>query len=77
MLGNPEVDPETGLWEITEDVPELDFQGSLQGFAGCVNQIVLHYTTHPQGRCGIKPGLLLSRLITAEGGFVDFILHYD
>ena len=25
-----------------------------------------------------KPGLLLSRLITAEGGFVDFsILHYD
>ncbi len=25
-----------------------------------------------------KPGLLLSRLITAEGGFIDFsILHYD
>jgi len=58
--------------------PERRFRGSLQDFAGCVNQIVLHYAIHPQGRCGSKPGLLLSRLITAEGGFVDFsILHCD
>jgi len=83
-VGQPQAAPfsswwrRTGLWEITEDVPERDFRGSLQDFAGCVNQIVLHYTIHPQADAESKPGLLLPPLITAERGFVDFsILHYD
>jgi hypothetical protein len=60
------------------DFPQPDF-GGLQDFAGCVNESCsATRSDYFNADAESKPGLLLSRLITAEGRFVDFfILHYD
>jgi hypothetical protein len=76
---------ETGFEEIgaaqrsvAPDFPRPDFEGVCK----ISRDALIRSCCTTRFICNVdaesKPGLLLSRLITAEGGFVDFsILHYD